>query len=637
MEVDLNFRVLAETIPHLVWSARPDGFRDYFNARLLAYLGKTLEEMQGWMWQEVLHPDDRQRTMDAWTEAKIRGTELCAEYRIRRGTDEAYRWHEGRATPVRDAAGNIVRWFGTCTDIEERKQSEEKLRYSEERFSKAFHCGPMMMTLSDFETGRYLEVNDVFTRVSGFDRDETIGRTTLELGWIDPENRQRLLAELKAKGRVEGWELKVTGKAGNTIWCQYFGELVPVSSGDILLSIALDITERKHAEEALALAKQAAEVASLAKSEFLANMSHEIRTPITGILGMAELLEGTELSACQQGYLKTLLTSTENLLALVNEILDLSRIEAGKVELECKGFSLREVLNEVVASQILVANAKGLPIRTVIPADVPDGFTGDQLRLKQILFNLVGNAVKFTEKGDVTLSVAVEERQGAKILLRFDVADTGIGIKPEAIARIFKPFDQADSSMTRKFGGTGLGLAICTRLSALMGGAIWVDSREGVGSTFHLRIPLEVSDTPPASGASRQVGQPPLWEGAPRRVLLVEDNDITRKLFTDLLNKYSHHVDFARNGVEALEMLNHADYDIVLMDVQMPVMDGIEAVGKLRERERETGGHVPVIAITAHAMEKDRLNILSKGFDGYLSKPTKMKDLFNEMKRCLAG
>jgi len=364
-------------------------------------------------------------------------------------------------------------------------------------------------------------------------------------------------------------------------------------------------------------------------------MSHEIRTPINGIMGMAQLLEYTELSASQKDYLDAIRSSSESLLSLVSDVLDLAKIEAGKVELERKEFSLRGSVSDVIRSQISLAHGKGLSLKTDIPADIPDRFTGDQLRLKQILLNLLGNAVKFTETGEIALSVTMEERQANTVLLRFDVTDSGIGIRPEALETIFNPFSQADASTTRKFGGSGLGLAICAQLSELMGGSICVESCEGVGSTFHVRIPYAVNEAPLELGAPLKVGQSPLWESAPRRILLAEDNDTSRMFFVEVLKRYGHHVDIAVNGAEAVAKWSQADYDLILMDVQMPVMDGIVAVGKIREMEEVKGGHVPAVALTAHAMNDYRLNLLDKGFDGYVSKPTRIKDLLNEIKRCL--
>lgn len=759
---DLNFRILVETIPHLVWSARADGISDYYNARFLEYLGRSMEEMHGWTWAETLHPDDQKRSIDAWTEAFTKGTEFCIEYRIRRGADGRYLWHEGRATPLRDTAGNIVRWFGTCTDIEERKQAGETLRQTHESLALALQVSKAGVWNWDIGTGKTQWSPQVF-ELFGLDPLNSSASFDLWESLLHPDDRQiarlkleRALRErsdlsiesrfLLADGRIR-WvsafgrvvyddcqhpvrmtgiciditEIKVmeehyrrfasltsdyihyctrTGAAPFRVkWIDgainpisgysvedilehgcwlpmihpedraavtsYLFSLIPgdrktiefrivtkdqevrwvseksycqagQSAGELILfGSVTDITERKVAEEALTKAKKTAEVANRAKSEFLANMSHEIRTPITGILGMAELLADTELSARQQKYLEVISTSTENLLALVNDILDLSKIEASKVELERNEFCLREIVGEVIGSQISLAQTKGLSVKTDIPADVPDRLTGDQLRLKQILLNLINNAIKFTERGKITLAVAVEEQQRHKALLRFDVTDTGIGISSEAITEIFKSFCQADSSMTRKFGGTGLGLTICAQLSALMEGEVWVDSHEGVGSTFHVRIPFAVSDALPKLGEMRHVDQPPLWQGEPLRILLAEDNEISRLLFVEILKTHGHYVDIAKNGVEALDKWNQGDYDIILMDVQMPVMDGIEAFGKLREMEREKGGHVPVVALTAHAMKDDRLNVMSQGFDGYVSKPVKLKDLFCEMRRCL--
>jgi two-component system CheB/CheR fusion protein len=366
-------------------------------------------------------------------------------------------------------------------------------------------------------------------------------------------------------------------------------------------------------------------------------MSHEIRTPINGIVGMVQLLEYTELSAGQHEYLEAIRVASDNLLALVSDVLDLSKIEAGQLEQERREFSLRRSVSDVVKSQIFLAHAKGLTIRVDIPADVPDNLTGDQFRLKQILLNLVGNAIKFTERGGLSLSVSVEQRQDDTARLRFEVADTGIGIKPEAMERIFAPFSQADSSMTRRFGGSGLGLTICKGLTAIMGGEIRAESREGAGSTFHVRIPFAVHDGPTEHKLSETEERPPAWEERCLHILLAENHGASRMFFAEALRRYGHRVDLALNGAEALEKWSQADYDLILMDIQMPVMDGSETVGRIRRAERESNGHVPIIALTAHAMQGDLPYFLEQGFDGYVAKPTKIRDLFREMQKCLQG
>jgi CheY-like chemotaxis protein len=294
------------------------------------------------------------------------------------------------------------------------------------------------------------------------------------------------------------------------------------------------------------------------------------------------------------------------------------------------------LVSEVADSQNPAAKAKGLAFCTQVSAEVPERLMGDPLRLKQVLLNLTVNAIKFSARGEVRLAVAVEKAHPSTPMLRFDVTDTGIGIKARAIAEIFQPFSQVDPSSTRKFGGAGLGLAICTKLMTIMGGEISVDSCEGVGSTFHVRLPFEVAGIeaedhgadPPCRVAETAV--------KPLRVLLVEDHEISQYFFAEVLKRCGHHVELAVNGAEALEKLQGRPYDLVLMDIQMPVMDGMAAVCKIRELERVKGGHLPVIALTAHAMEKDRVEVLSRGFDGYVSKPMKVDALLDEVNRCLS-
>jgi two-component system CheB/CheR fusion protein len=526
---------------------------------------------------------------------------------------------------------------GVGVDITERMKVEAQLKASEERFRSVMELSPDIISIIT-EEGVLAYNSPAALTIHGYANEEMAGRNTFEL--IHPDDQAQCLAFTTAHFNhlpdPRSVQYRYRNKDGSYVWMEATASNQldnPHIRG--LVVISRDISERKQAEGALAEAKQAAEIASRAKSEFLANMSHEIRTPITGILGMAELLESTELSAQQQRYLENILSSTENLLQLVNDILDLSKIEAGKVELEHHEFSLRRLINQVIGNQITLAQVKGLSIRTGIPADIPDRLTGDQLRLKQILLNLIGNAIKFTEQGEVAFSVTAEEQEESRILLRFDVTDTGIGIKPEDLAKIFTPFGQADSSMTRRFGGSGLGLTICRQLSTLMNGEIWVDSVEAAGSTFHVRIPFTVNSARETDYELRKIESSPLWEGELLRVLVVEDSEIGRTFFAEVLRKYGHHVDLAGNGVEALEKWRLADYDLVLMDVQMPVMDGIEATGRIREMEKARGGHVPVVAVTAHAMENDLLDLLNRGFDGYLAKPMKISKLFAEMKRCL--
>jgi len=303
--------------------------------------------------------------------------------------------------------------------------------------------------------------------------------------------------------------------------------------------------------------------------------------------------------------------------------------------LERRAFRLRECVSEVARSQMPIAQSKKLTLKVDIPDDIPDEMIGDPLRFKQILLNLIGNAIKFTSSGEVAVTVTLDNRKDHAQRLVVTVSDTGIGINPSFMEHLFTPFTQEDASTNRKFGGTGLGLSICSNLVEKMGGEIKVESRVGVGSTFRAYLPFTVSDIQPETNYVTTDETALISNEPPLRVLLAEDNEVSRSFFTALLHKYNHQVEIAVNGAEALELWRRSDFDLVLMDVQMPVMDGLEAVTKIREAERISGRHVPVIALTAHAMREDGERFIATGFDGYVAKPAKIGDLLGEMKRCL--
>jgi signal transduction histidine kinase/CheY-like chemotaxis protein/HPt (histidine-containing phosphotransfer) domain-containing protein len=420
-------------------------------------------------------------------------------------------------------------------------------------------------------------------------------------------------------------------------------------------------------EHALREGRDAAEEANRAKSEFLANMSHEIRTPMNGIIGMTELALSTPLSATQREYLETIKSSSASLLGLLNGILDFSKIESRKLELESVPFSLRQLLDDTLKLLAFKADEKQLDLRWEIASGVPDGLVGDPLRLGQVLTNLISNAIKFTDRGGVVVSVTEGTRAVNCTRLQFSVCDTGVGIAPEKHATIFEPFSQADGSTTRRYGGSGLGLAISATLVRMMGGRMSVESQPGQGSTFrftagfdttHAVAPaaaegaLANSSVPVAADAGTRVmvrasvagsiaSARPVEAGAdastpvsvpvaeapsapavrPRRVLLAEDNIVNQRVAMGLLSKRGHDVVLARDGREALQALEQARFDVVLMDVQMPEMDGLEVTTQVRRREAATGAHVRIVAMTAHAMNGDRERCLSAGMDGYLSKP----------------
>ena len=378
-------------------------------------------------------------------------------------------------------------------------------------------------------------------------------------------------------------------------------------------------------------ARREAEAANEAKNVFVANISHEIRTPMNGVLGMCELLRGTNLDSKQLEYLEFANSSAESLLGVINDILDFSKMEAGKLSLEENTFSPKDILAGVVGLLKAQAEPKGLRLLEICAPDVLDYYLGDPLRVRQILLNLVSNAIKFTHQGDIKIRVdkVADQSSADSHLIRYEVADSGVGVAPEKLDRIFEPFEQEDVSTTRQFGGTGLGLAICKTLAEMMGGTAEAKSTLGKGSVFSFTLRLVPTSAPTMeSGASIDK-----LNVKSRKVLLAEDGLVNQRVAVGLLERRGHHVDLVENGKEALDALKRKDYDIILMDIQMPIMDGITAVGMIREMEKTTSEHQVVIAMTAHAMSGDKERFLEAGMDGHLVKPFKAIDLYSIVER----
>jgi signal transduction histidine kinase/ActR/RegA family two-component response regulator len=417
--------------------------------------------------------------------------------------------------------------------------------------------------------------------------------------------------------------------------------------GDItgFLVVASDLTERKRAQaqadaylrevEAARdrIAAQARELertrdlaleATRAKSAFLATISHEIRTPMNGIIGLTTMLLETPLGADQEDVAKTILQSADSLLTIINDVLDFSKIEAGKLTIERADVNLRQITEDVIRLLGASARDKALALEARVDADVPPRLIGDPSRLRQVLLNLVGNAIKFTPHGEISVAVACRERRDRAVVIDVSVTDTGIGIAPEVQDRLFQAFTQVDASTTRRYGGTGLGLAICRQLVDLMGGAIGVDSAPDRGSRFWFTVPLEyAADAPIALAMAPMVRRDDLT--APLMVLVVEDNPVNQKVATRMLEKLGHRVTLAHNGFEAVEATARTTYDLVLMDCQMPELDGYGAAARIRARE--TSHHVPIVAVTANVGVDDRERCLAAGMNDYLAKPLRLPEL----------
>ena len=525
--------------------------------------------------------------------------------------------------------------FSIIHDISERKLAEEQLRLSEEKFASAFKASPDSVNLNRLSDGVYLEANEGFCTITGYSQEEVLGKSSLDLNiWVVPEDRQRLVQELRQHGVVKNLEAQFKCKDGSIFIGQMSACIITVNGEQCLLNITRDVTERKQYEEELQQARKTADTANRAKSEFLANMSHEIRTPMNGIIGMAQLLQFTDLTPEQQEYLQCLDSSTKNLLTLLNDILDLSKIESGKIELEHTIFSLRQSIQDVITTQTTLIRQKQLQLTTDLPDDLPELLHGDPLRIKQILLNLLGNAIKFTETGSINIAASISDRQENSLTLCLSVSDTGIGMTPEALERIFAPFEQADNSTTRKYGGTGLGLTICRRLAGLMGGSIRAESEPAKGSCFLVELPFELHKEQQMQ-QSEPAAQTCGTGTRNLKLLLAEDNALNATTLIAMLKKLGHQTELACNGQQALNKLLNGRYDCILMDISMPVMGGDETTRIIREAELQTGQHIPIIALTAHALRGDREQFLNSGFDGYVSKPVNLQQLAAELDRLL--
>ncbi|MDP3540491.1 MAG: ATP-binding protein [Azonexus sp.] len=533
-------------------------------------------------------------------------------------------------------------------------EAETARRNEHQRFQAAFHASPLAATIARASDGLIIDANDKYLRDFGWKREEMLGRTSVELGlWPDLESRRRFVAEVHAASSVVNHETRWLDRSRSPHDIDISAAVIDIDGEAHILAFAVDITERRKAQaelasyrrrlesmveartQELAIAKDQAEHANRAKSAFLANMSHEIRTPLNAVIGLTHLMRRDTSEARMQGRLDRVADSAQHLLGIISDILDISKIEAEKLSLDSRDFATRPIIAETLQMIELRAREKGLMLLTEIAPDLPLALHGDPMRLQQIWLNFLSNAVKFTERGHILLRAEVIEHSPDAVLLRFAVEDTGIGIAPEAQERLFKPFEQADSSTTRRYGGTGLGLAISQQLARMMGGVTGMESTPGQGSTFWMTARLGLAKAmpaalPEASDAEAKVRQ--TYAGT--RLLLVEDDPVNQEVALDLLANTGIEADLAENGQIAVEMASAKAYDLILMDMQMPIMDGLEATRRiLALPERST---TIIVAITANAFAEDRAACLKAGMVDHLTKPVEPATLHRILLRWLA-
>jgi PAS domain S-box-containing protein len=541
-----------------------------------------------------------------------------------------------------DELENLGRSFNTMTETLQRSQGEIiAAREYTDNIIKSMN-DTLMVVNADSIIER---VNTATLKLLGYREEELIGSSIGKvLAPSDPaegaDARNCAISTIINSGFVSNVE--TTYRAGD-------GTLIPVifsasvmygtrSTVQGIVCVALDIRERKRTEVALREAKDAAEAASKAKSQFLANMSHEIRTPMNGVLGMLDLLIDSKLDSTQQRFARMAHSSAEKLLSIINDILDFSKIEAGRLDLQQNRFLLRDVLQEVIELFSVKAGIKGIALRLQVAPPVPDTVVGDSSRLRQVLINLLGNAMKFTDSGEVSLDVKLAEKTGEDVMLHFEVRDTGRGIEETKLATIFDAFSQADSSMARRHEGTGLGLAISKQLVEMMGGTIGVESLPEKGSLFWFTVRLQIQTGAAISPASTSCTAVTKHSALPPdlQILLAEDNPVNQEMCRFMLEGLGCRVDVVENGVSAVEAALTRSYDMIFMDCQMPEVDGYEATSRIRKQEAtgQTGGRrIPIVALTAHAMQGDRESCMDAGMDDYLAKPFNMNELADMLYR----
>jgi PAS domain S-box-containing protein len=624
-----------------------------YNKRWAETIGYDLDEITDTVdtWEAALLPDDLAKANKA-VEDHCNGltSRYVADFRMRHRNGSII-WAQDRGRVVEhDKNGQASRLMGVMIDVTKQKYTEQTLEEKNDQLELIFKAARIGAWDWDITKG-LIKFNDVYLDMLGYTPEEITGTIEEWESFVHPDELEAanatLARTLSGEEEMYAKEIRMRHKDGHYVWTYDFGRVVTRDENGVAtrmigghfdfdekkkMEIEFDLMQRHERE--LKLSRDLAEESTRAKSEFLANMSHEIRTPMNAIIGLTHLVLETDLSGQQFDYITRTQVAAENLLRIINDILDFSKIEAGKLEMEEIEFSLSDILNSLVDILGVKAGQKGLEFVVNLDSRVPTSLLGDPVRLGQILNNLISNSIKFTSQGRIEVKVSLEGTINPETEILFEVTDSGIGMTPEQISGLFTPFTQADTSTTRKYGGTGLGLTISKRLSEMMGGRIWCRSEIGHGSSFGFVAKFRVNqDTLIGSKEKKKREKKtdkeilkPIY-GA--KILLTEDNEVNQLVASRILNNAGFEVDIANNGLEAIDMVKRIKYDLVLMDIQMPEMDGLTASKTIRS----LGGFedLPIVAMTAHAMSGDREHSLAAGMNDHVSKPINITELFSAL------
>ncbi len=630
----------AEERYSLIVLAANDGISDHDLEKDEIYLSPQWKEMLGYKdseipnnleaWINQIHPEDQEKVKSLL--GKLRKGEVPnyeTDHRLR-CKDGKYKWIHLRLTVIFDSESRPVRVIGTHTDITERKYAEQMLRESEYRYKSLFSKNAVAMLILDPDAGIIQDANDAASEYYGYSNEEFKNLNYKDINILTREEIIKEEQQAKQEGRTYHL-LRHRLKNGEIRDVEVYNSHIEIKGRVLIHAIVYDVTQRKKMESELKVAKEKAEEATHAKSSFISNVSHEIRTPLNAIIGLTDLLmQEKELSPYLEENLKSIKFSSDHLLDILNDVLDFSKLEAGHLRLDQNEFNLEDLVKGSVKAMEYKAREKGIALNYKIQPDIPPVLEADPSRLRQILLNLLSNAVKFTSEGNIDVFVKMSQKEGMHCRLKFLVSDTGIGIPESKLESIFETFSQAETHTYRKYGGSGLGLSISKKLTELLGGEIGVKSIEGMGSTFWFEIPFKISSKDASYREEEKL--PEIKDLKGMNILLVEDDEMNQYVMNQLLKRWKAQVVTAQNGQKAIELLSAEKFDLVLMDIHMPGLDGYEASKVIRDENSEvTDKNVPIIALTADVSEETKMQVEKSGMNDFISKPCNQEVLFEKI------